>query len=72
MRAHGHNFCKCEEEAEGTKDVFLRNGLVIKSFQLHCVERGSSTVDLIVLGFGQCTILVFSQTIYRLNWNADR
>ena len=20
MRAHGHNFCKCEEEAEGTKE----------------------------------------------------
>lgn len=54
------------------RNVFLRNSLVIKSFRLHCVECGSSTVDLIVLGFGQCTILVFSQTIYRLNWNADQ
>lgn len=38
------------------RKVFLRNGLVIKSFQQSCVACGSSSSDLIVLAFGQYTV----------------
>lgn len=71
VRAHGIISVNAKTKLKAQRNVYLRNGLVIKSFQLHSVECGSSTVGLIVLGFGQCTILVFSQTIYGLNGNAD-
>jgi len=38
------------------RKVFLRNGLLIKSFQLKCVASGSSGIDFIVLDFGQYTV----------------
>lgn len=38
------------------RKVFLRNGPVIKSFQLNCVAGASSSIDFIVLGFGQYTV----------------
>ena len=45
-----------KRKQKAQRKVFLRNNLVVKSFQLNCVACGSSSIDFIVLGFGQYTI----------------
>lgn len=53
---HGYNSCKCEEEAESTKESVSKEWSSYKEFSAELCSCGSSSTDFIMLGFGQYTV----------------
>lgn len=71
IRVHGYNFCRCEQEAKSTKDSVSkeRSGYEEFSAELCCMWVKQDW--LYCASFWTIHSIVFSQTIYRLNWNTD-